>query len=261
MNRLKQRMGRLKEQGEKAFVAYIMAGEPSWDAMQEILCELERIGISAVELGVPFSDPIADGPVIQAAANRALTHGVSLSEIFKRVSSLRSSVELPLLLMGYWNVFLQYGRERCLEAARSAGVDGFIIPDLPPEADPEFFDLARKQDLCTVLLASELTPEDRLRSILASSTGFLYYVPQSGITGLKLTVGEALENRIRLIRRLSDLPICIGIGVKTREEAVELTRHADGVIVGTRIVEFIHQNAGHSDLSRSLGRLVAELRP
>ena len=261
MNRLKKRMGQLKEQGKKGFVAYLMAGEPSWDAMQEIICQLEGIGVTAVELGVPFSDPIADGPVIQAAANRALVRGVCLSEIFERVSSLRRRTELPLLLMGYWNVFLQYGRKHCLEAARSAGVDGFIIPDLPPEADPEFFDLARKHDLCTVLLASELTPEDRLRRILSSASGFLYYVPQLGITGLELKAGEAVKNRIRLIRSLSDTPVCIGIGVKTREDALELTRYADGVIVGTRIVEFIHQHAGQPDLPQATARLVEQLIP
>jgi tryptophan synthase alpha chain len=261
VNRLKQRMKQLKEQGGKAFVAYIMAGEPSWHAVQEIICKLEGIGVTAVELGVPFSDPIADGPVIQAAANRALARGVTLSEIFERVSSLRGRTGIPLLLMGYWNVFLQYGRQRCLEAARSAGVDGFIIPDLPPEADPEFFDLARKQNLCTVLLASELTPEDRLRRILASASGFLYYVPQLGITGLELTAPETAENRIRLIRSLSDTPICIGIGVKTREDALKLTRYADGVIVGTRIVEFIHRHAGQPNLPRATARLVARLIP
>ena len=261
MNRLKERMAQLREQGKKGFVAYLMAGEPSWEAMLEIICALEKIGVTAVELGVPFSDPIADGPVIQAAANRALARGVCLSEIFEHVSSLRRRTQLPLLLMGYWNVFLQYGRERCLETARSAGVDGFIIPDLPPESDPEFFQLARERDLCTVLLASELTPQDRLRRILDSASGFLYYVPQLGITGLELTVGEAVRNRIRLIRSLSDTPVCIGIGVKTREDALELTRYADGVIVGTRIVEFIHQHAGQPDIAQATARLVQGLLP
>jgi tryptophan synthase alpha chain len=261
MNRLTQRMDQLKKQGAKAFIAYIMAGEPSWDAVQGIICELERIGVSAVELGVPFSDPIADGPVIQAAANRALARGVTLKEIFERVSSLRKLTQLPILLMGYWNVFLQYGRENCLEAARSAGVDGFIIPDLPPEADPEFFDLARTKKLCTVLLASELTSEDRLKRIVASASGFLYYVPQLGITGLELTAGQAVENRIRLIRRLTDTPICIGIGIKTRKDARTLTRYADGVIVGTRIVEFIHRHAEQPDLAPATARFVAELIP
>lgn len=261
MNRLTQRMDQLKKQGAKAFVAYIMAGEPSWDRAESIICQLERAGVSAVELGVPFSDPIADGPVIQAAANRALAAGVTLEQIFERVTALRKVTKMPILLMGYWNVFLQYGRQNCLEAARSAGVDGFIIPDLPPEADPDFFDLARRKELCTVLLACELTPEDRLQRIAAAASGFLYYVPQLGITGLELTAGQALEERIKLIRSLTDTPICIGIGVKTREDAQTLTRWADGVIVGTRIVDFIHQNAELPDLPQATARFVAGLIP
>jgi len=261
MNRLAQRMDQLKKQGAKAFIAYIMAGEPSWDRAKSIICELERIGVSAVELGVPFSDPIADGPVIQAAANRALAAGVTLEQIFERVSELRKVTRMPILLMGYWNVFLQYGRRNCLEAARSAGVDGFIIPDLPLEADPDFFDLARSKELCTVLLASELTPEDRLQRIAAAASGFLYYVPQLGITGLELTAGRALEERIKLIHSLTDTPICIGIGVKTRKDVQTLTRWADGVIVGTRIVDFIHQNAELPDLPRATARFVAGLIP
>jgi tryptophan synthase alpha chain len=261
MNRLNQRMEQMKKQGGKAFIAYLMAGEPSWEALQGIICELEGAGVTAVELGVPFSDPIADGPVIQAAANRALSRGVTLPEIFEHVLSLRKLTAIPILLMGYWNVFLQYGRERCLQTARSAGVDGFIIPDLPPEADPEFFDLARSRDLSTILLASELTPEDRLKRIVASNSGFLYYVPQLGITGLDLTAGQAVEERIRLIRSLTDTPICIGIGVKTREDTRRLTRYADGVIVGTRIVEFIHKHAEQPDLPQATARLVAGLIP
>ena len=261
MNRLIQRMKILKSRGNKAFVAYIMAGEPSWEAVRSIILELERVGVSAVELGVPFSDPIADGPVIQAAANRALARGVTLNEIFDRVGAIREQTDLPILLMGYWNVFLKYGRERCIETAHSAGVDGFIIADLPPEADPDFFRLARDRNVCTVLLASALTPEDRLKRITAATSGFLYYVPQAGITGLELKAGEAVEQRIRLIRSLTDTPICIGIGVKTREDAQKLDRYADGVIVGTRIVDFIHHRENQPDLPQRTARFVGELIP
>lgn len=261
MNRLTQRMKQLREQGDKAFIAYLMAGEPSWQIARDIILELEQAGVSAVELGVPFSDPIADGPVIQAAANRALSRGVTLEQIFEQVEQLRKQTSIPLLLMGYWNVFLQYGRERCLEQALSAGIDGFIIADLPPEADPDFFTLAGKRDLCTVLLASELTPEARLRRIVAVSSGFLYYVPQAGITGLELKTGEAVQQRIDLIRSLTDTPICIGIGVKTRDDVRRLTRFADGVIVGTRIVEFIHQHEDRADLPRATAALVSGLIP
>ncbi len=261
MNRLIQQLEQLKAEGRKAFVAYIMAGEPSWEAIEKIILELERIGVSAVELGVPFSDPIADGPVIQAAANRALHRGVTLTDIFDRVGKIRQQTNLPLLLMGYWNVFLKYGRERCIRSARAAGVDGFIIADLPPEADPDFFTLAKDQEICTVLLASELTPEDRLKRIIAATSGFLYYVPKPGITGQELKAGKAVAERIRLIRSLTDIPICIGIGVKTRDEARELVRYADGVIVGTRIVEFIHQSEDQPDLPRATARFVTELIP
>jgi tryptophan synthase alpha chain len=261
MNRLIRRMKKLRNDGKKAFIAYIMAAEPSWEAVQRIVVELERAGVSAVELGVPFSDPIADGPVIQAAANRALARGVTLNEIFDRVAAMREQTDLPLLLMGYWNMFLQYGRERCLEAALSAGVDGLIIADLPPEADPGFFQLARDRDVCTVLLASELTPEDRLKRILSATSGFLYYVPQLGITGLELKAGDAVQQRIRLIRSLSDTPVCVGIGVKTREDARKLNRYADGVIVGTRIVDFIHHQENQPDLPQAVARFVGELIP
>jgi tryptophan synthase alpha chain len=199
--------------------------------------------------------------VIQAAANRALARDVNLGEIFHRVGEIRQQTDLPLLLMGYWNVFLQYGRERCLEAARSVGVDGFIIADLPPEADPDFFNLAREREICTVLLASELTTEDRLKRIFATTSGFLYYVPQLGITGLELKADEALERRLGQIRSLTDIPICIGIGVKTRSDIGKLTRCADGVIVGTRIVEFIHRHANQPDLPESTARFVSELIP
>jgi len=261
MNRLIRRMKKIKSGGNKAFVAYIMAGEPSWEALRNIILELERVGVSAVELGVPFSDPIADGPVIQAAANRALERGVTLSEIFHRIGAIREQTDLPILLMGYWNVFLKYGRERCIETAHRAGVDGFIIADLPPEADPDFFQAARDRDVCTVLLASEPTPEDRLKRIIAATSGFLYYVPQLGITGLELKAGEAVQQRIRLIRSLTDTPICIGIGVKNKEDAQRLDRYADGVIVGTRIVEFIHQQENQPDLAQRTARFVGELIP
>lgn len=261
MNRLVQRMKKLKGKGDKAFIAYIMAAEPSWEAVLSIILELERVGVSAVELGVPFSDPIADGPVIQAAGQSPVGRGVTLNEIFDRIGAIREQTDLPILLMGYWNVFLKYGRERCIETAHSAGVDGFIIADLPPEADPVFFQLARDRDVCTVLLAAELTPEDRLKRIIAATSGFLYYVPQAGITGLELKAGEAVEQRIRLIRSLTDTPICIGIGVKTREDAQKLGRYADGVIVGTRIVEFMHNQEGKPDLPQRTARFVAELIP
>ena len=261
MNRLTERLGKLKDRAGKAFIAYIMAGEPSWAATKEIVLALEQAGVSAVELGVPFSDPIADGPVIQAAGARALAQGVTLPQIFHQVEELRRDTQIPLLLMGYWNVFLQFGREATLQAARDSGVDGFIIADLPPEAEPVFFEQARAKDLCTVLLASSKSTEPRLQQIAGISTGFIYYVPQTGITGLTLSIGRSIRERLGRIRALSATPVCVGIGVKSREDVRQLFSLADGVIVGTRIVEFIEAHRDDPHLAKQTAALIKGLLP
>ena len=261
VNRLENSLNRLLERNGKAFIAYVVAGEPDWDTAADIILAMEDAGVSAVELGVPFSDPIADGPVIQAATNRALQRGVTLPEIYRRVELLRKCTQIPILLMGYWNVFLQFGRERSLTAAREAGVDGLIIADLPPEAEPGFFDRARELDLSAVLLACELTSQERMRVIAGTGSGFIYYVPQLGITGLELRLDARLGPRIRNIREVSGLPVCIGIGVKTRDDVKSLTAEADGVIVGTRLVDHIAGYAGQRGLPQSVADLVTSLLP
>ncbi len=260
-NRLVRRMGELAAAGGKAFVAYIMAGEPTLEATAAIVGALEAAGVSAVELGVPFSDPIADGPVIQAAGNRALAAGVTLRSILAAVADLRRATQIPILLMGYWNVFLKPGREALLEEAAAAGVDGFIIPDLPLEADRGFYEAARERGLATVLLATELTSDQRLREIAGASTGFIYYVPKLGITGLDLEVTGAIRERIRAIKAMTDTPVCVGIGVKTRRDVELLTEAADGVIVGTRIVDCIDQHRAEPDLAARVGEMVRALLP
>ena len=259
MNRLTRRLETLKAEGRKAFIAYIMAGVPSWSATRDIILSLEKTGVTAVELGVPFSDPIADGPIIQAAGNEALSLGVTLPEIYAEVRKLREDSDLPVLLMGYWNVFLQHGRQKSLEAAEDAGVDGLIIPDLPPEADPDFFHMAADREICTVLLATTSTSEERLEALLGFCRGFVYFVPQLGITGLDLRITDAIRERIARLRSLTPLPVCVGIGIKTREEVAAMNRLADGVIVGSRIVGFIDEKKEEPDLGAMVGELVAGL--
>jgi tryptophan synthase alpha chain len=258
-NRLVARLAGLAAGGGKAFVAYVMAGEPSRTATLDVVCELDRAGVTAVELGVPFSDPIADGPVIQAAGNRALSSGLTLRAILDDVAALRRRTQIPILLMGYWNVFLKAGRDAVLDAASAAGVDGLIIPDLPLEADRAFYAAMGERGLAAVLLATELTRDERLREIAAASTGFVYYVPKLGITGLDLEVTGAIRERIRGIKRLSRVPVCVGIGVKTRRDVELLTEAADGVIVGTRIVDFIDRNRAEPDLPARVGEMVRDL--
>lgn len=258
-NRLVRRMAELRGAGGKAFVAYLMAGDPSLERTMEIVRELDAAGVTAIELGVPFSDPIADGPVIQAAANRALAAGVTLPAILAAVKELRPSCAIPIVFMGYWNVFRSYGRDRVLDATIEAGVDGFIIPDLPAESDPQFYTAAREHGLATVLLASELTTPERLEIITRHATGFLYYVPRIGITGLDLSVTQTIRDRLAAIRKLTPLPVCVGIGVKTREDVRLLHQAADGVIVGTRIVDFVDRSRELVDLPARVAGLVKEM--
>ena len=259
MNRLTQRLTTLMAERGKAFIAYIMAGVPSWSATRDIILGLEKAGVTAIELGVPFSDPIADGPIIQAAGNQALSLGVTLPEIYQNVEIIRKDSDLPILLMGYWNVFLQYGRAKSLDVARGVGVDGLIIPDLPPEADPDFFRLAVEREVCTVLLATTSTSEDRLKGLLDCCTGFLYFVPQLGITGLDLRITDIIRDKITGLRSLTSLPVCVGIGIKTREEVAAMNELADGVIVGSRIVSFIEEHKSNNDLGSQTGELVKNL--
>ncbi len=197
----------------------------------------------------------------QAAGNRALAAGVTLRRILEDVAELRRDTQIPILLMGYWNVFLKAGREAVPDAVAAAGVDGLIIPDLPLEADRAFYAAAGERGLATVLLATELTRDDRLREIAAASTGFVYYVPKLGITGLDLQVTGAIRERIHGIKGLTRAPVCVGIGVKTRRDVELLTETADGVIVGTRIVDFIDRNRAEPDLAARVGALVRGLMP
>ena len=252
-------MSAVKSGGRKAFVAYLMAGDPTLQGSLDIVRAMDAAGVSAVELGVPFSDPIADGPVIQAAANRALAAGVTLQAILDAMRGLRRDCDIPVVLMGYWNVFLRYGREKVIAACADAGVDGFVIPDLPAEADPGFYTAARERGLATVLLASEFTTLERLERIARTTTGFLYYAPRTGITGLDLSVTQAIRDRLVDIRKLTSQSVCVGMGVKTRDDVRSLNQAADGVIVGTRIVDHVDRLRADPSLPARVADLVKEM--
>jgi len=258
-NRLTSRMQSIAREGRKAFIAYIMAGDPSWEATRSLAFALDRAGVAAVELGVPFSDPIADGQAIQEAGLRALAGGVTLRRIFEQVELIRESTDIPILLMGYWNVFLQYGGERTVRRAVQAGVDGFIIADLPPDSGRAFYEAAAGEGLCSVLLATGRTSPGRLRLIAERSSGFIYFVPQPGTTGLELAITDDVRDRIRAIKELTDPPVSVGIGVKTREDVRTLGGISDGVVVGTRLVRHIHENRDRPDLADGTARLVRSL--
>lgn len=241
MTRIGRRFAMLRRTGKKAFIPYIMAGHPDLEATRRLIPLLEECGADVIELGVPFSDPLADGPTIQAAAQEALAAGVTLETVIGLVAELRQSTDVPIILMTYYNPVFRYGDERfCRDAAR-AGVDGVIIPDLPPDEAEVLMRSARTEKLDTIFLLAPTSTEDRIRKVARASSGFLYYVPITGITGAALTLDDSLQESIRNIKALAKTPVAVGFGVSRPEEAAAIARVADGVIVGSAIVKRVKE--------------------
>ena len=241
MTRIGRAFKRLKNHGGKAFIPYIMAGDPSFETTKETVLMLEQCGADIVELGVPFSDPLADGPTIQRAAERALKNGVTLRKVIAFVKDIRSSTQIPLILMTYFNPVFKYGPESFIRDAADAGVDGLIIPDLPPDEAADFIKHARKANLDTIFLLAPTSTEDRIRIVTKASRGFIYYVSITGITGSGLLFDGSMERLISEIKGFTDTPVAVGFGVSTPEDAAAVAKVADGVIVGSAIVKRLHE--------------------
>ncbi len=219
-----------------------MAGDPSPEKTREYVLMLEECGADIVELGVPFSDPLADGPTIQRAAERALEQGISLRKVMAIVSELRKSSRVPLVLMTYFNPVFRYGAENFILDAKNAGVDGVIIPDLPPDEARDFVRASRRQRLDTIFLIAPTSTEDRIRKVVRSSTGFIYYVSITGITGANLRLDGSMEALITRIRKYTKKPVAVGFGVSTPDEAACVAGLSDGVIVGSAIIQRSREN-------------------
>ena len=241
-------------QGKKAFIPYVMAGDPSLEKTGETVLLLERCGADIVELGVPFTDPLADGPTIQRAAERALLAGVTLRKVIGLVGELRRGSQVPLVLMTYYNPVFKYGVEEFTRDAAVAGVDGVIIPDLPPEEAEELVRFAAPEGLSTVFLAAPTSTRERIRKIARAATGFIYYVSMTGITGAKLSLDSSLRESLDVIRGITKKPVAVGFGVSTPEEAGTVSASADGVIIGSAVVKRLHE------APESLEGFVSELR-
>jgi len=234
----------LKQEGRKAFIPYVMAGDPSLEKTREVVLLLEECGADVVELGVPFSDPLADGPTIQRAAERALRNHVTLRKVVSLVRDIRQATQIPLVLMTYFNPVFKYGVEDFVKDAISAGVDGMIIPDLPPDEAGDFIELSRKASLDTIFLLAPTSTEERIRKVTKASSGFVYYVSMTGITGSDLLIDGSMEGLISNIRKFTDKPIAVGFGVSTPGDAAAIARISDGVIVGSAIVKTLHEKPG-----------------
>jgi len=236
--RIDARFAELKRQGRAAFVTFLMAGDPDPEISLEIVKALPKAGADIIEIGMPFTDPMADGPAIQAAGLRALKAGMTLKKTLDLVRAFRSSdAATPLVLMGYYNPIYIYGVDRFLVDAKSAGVDGLIIVDLPPEEDSELCLPAMQAGLNFIRLATPTTDDKRLPAVLANTSGFVYYVSITGITGAGSADTAAVGEAVARIKRHTDLPVCVGFGIRTADAARGIAAKADGAVVGTALVE------------------------
>jgi tryptophan synthase alpha chain len=241
--RIERRFAELRERGRAGLVTFTVAGDPDPDTCLAILKGLPAAGADVVELGMPFSDPMADGPSIQAGNLRALRAGMTLSWTLGLARAFREGdADTPLVLMGYYNPIHTYGRERFLEDALAAGVDGLIVVDLPPEEDEELCLPALRRGLAFIRLATPTTDDRRLPKVLASTSGFIYYVSITGITGAAAPVAQEVGGAVERLRRHTDLPVAVGFGIRRPEQAAEIARVADAAVVGSALVDLIREN-------------------
>jgi len=259
MNRIVERFAQLKREGQKAFIAYIGAGDPSLEATRQIGLAFARLGVDVLELGVPFSDPLADGLVNQLAAQRGLESGTTPPKVLATVAALRKESQIPIVLYIYFNLMHRYGIERFIQDAARAGVDGLLVLDLPPEESENYEDLMRRAGLCNIYLVAPTTPDDRIELIVKRGAGFIYYVSREGVTGMQQKVSETIAQMTAKIRAHTNLPIAVGFGVSTPQQARLVAQSADAVVVGSAIVNQIAESGNSPDLISRVTKCVESL--
>ena len=258
MNRIEQRLATLKQTSEPAFIPYVTAGDPSLDQTEQVVLALERAGADIIEYGIPFSDPVGDGPVIQEAAQRALARGVKTPQIFESLQRIRQQSQVPILLFSYFNPILAYGVEHFARDAAAAGADGVLCVDLPPEEAGEYKQYLDQYQLCTVFLTAPTTTDDRLKHIAEYCTGFIYYVSRLGVTGEQTALATDLQQAVARIRGAGK-PVAVGFGISTPEQAREVAGLADGVVVGSAIVRLIASLGESPELAGKVEAFAREL--
>lgn len=257
MNRIHDAFARARAEGRGALIVYVCAGDPSLEATRDIVWAIEDAGADMVELGMPYSDPIADGPTIQAAAQRALKAGTKVAGVIECAARIRERSEIPLIIMSSVSPLFRFGLERFAQEAHEAGIDGVLLSDLPPEESDEWCDLGAGNDLGTVFLVSPATPAERVRRVAARSTGFVYAVSRAGVTGAREELPPDLPDLVRRIRAATDRPVAVGFGISTAEQVRAVCEVADGAIVGSAVVSVIAE-AGE-DPAPAAARFVKEL--
>jgi tryptophan synthase alpha chain len=252
MSTIAQVFKKLKKSGKKALIPYIMAGSPSLDSTKRFIKELEEAGADIIELGIPFSDPLADGPAIQRASEDALQQGVTLKKVLQIVKEIRKGSEIPLVLMTYYNPVFKYGIDEFARDAAGAGASGVIIPDLIPEEAGDFIESARRYRIDTIFLLAPTSTDDRIKKVVKASSGFIYYVSITGITGSQLHIDSAMKDTLSSIKAITDKPIAVGFGISTPQEAAAVSKLAEGVIVGSAIVRLVQKGKDIKQFVKSL---------
>ena len=246
--------------GKKALVAFFTAGDPDLSTSKDIFSVIEKAGADIIELGVPFSDPLADGPVIQASAHRSLQNGTTLGKIIELVKDIRSQSQLPIVLMSSFNPVFAYGQAKFVEDAVNAGADGVILPDLPPEEAGKFLGFANAKSLDTIFLLAPTSTPDRIQMVGEASKGFIYYVSLTGTTGTKEALAENLEEKVSAIKNEVKLPVLIGFGISGPEQAKEAGQCSDGVIIGSAIVKLIEFHSDPVERDKKITEFISSIK-
>jgi tryptophan synthase alpha chain len=260
MSRIPKTFAALKRQGEAALIPFITAGDPDLATTLKIMRALEANGADAIELGIPFSDPSADGPTIQRSSERALKNPISLSAIFRLVREFRGGSELPVILFGYYNPFFRFGLHRFAKQAAHAGADGVLCVDLPPEESGELKDCTDRCDLDVIFLLSPTSGADRRRLIARQGRGFIYYVSVTGVTGARQSFASDLRRQVAEIGKVTALPVGVGFGISTPKQAAWIAQFADAAVVGSALVQRIEQAKSKADKVKQAGNFVGQLK-
>jgi tryptophan synthase alpha chain len=259
MNRIEQRFAELKRAGKKGFVVYIGAGDPNLEATRKLALAFDKSGVDILELGVPFSDPLADGLVNQLAAQRGLESKTTPPKVLETVAAIRRDSQIPIVLYIYFNLIHKVGAEKFIADAARAGVDGLLVLDLPPEESDNYETLMRQNNLCHIYLVAPTTPDARMKKIVERGSGFIYYISREGVTGMQSQVATNLASQVAKIRAHTKLPIAVGFGVSNPEQAKLVAQNADAVVVGSAIVNQIAEHGKSPELVAKVGAFVKSL--
>jgi tryptophan synthase alpha chain len=259
MNRIVQKFAQLKSAGKKGFVVYIGAGDPNLEATRQLALAFDKAGVDVLELGVPFSDPLADGVVNQLAAQRGLESGTTPPKVLETVAAIRRESQIPIVLYIYFNLIHKVGLERFIQDAARVGVDGLLVLDLPPEESTNYEALMQNAGLCNIYLIAPTTPENRIGLIAKRAAGFIYYVSREGVTGMQQKISDTIAGMTAKIRANTDLPIAIGFGVSTPEQAKTVASYGEAVVVGSAIVNQIAEHGKSPELVQQVGAFVKSL--